>query len=390
MIMHLEGKMRAPDRISKYRAECGRTDWSPKKQDDNQRRKKMTKHEDESTEKREHRIKQFLTTHGLLRRYMDGTASDKETRILSEWQPSELDGLFTKLSEQEEQEADGRIYQRVSKMIALQNGRKAKRSWHRVSRAIPVYLQSYAAVTFLFILMGLGIYMFQKEGVAHRQQTYLEQGGNPTFFRTGKNEIKEISLPDGSLVWLNANTTLSYEPVLFNKKQRVVRIESGEAFFEVVKDRKVPFVVQSNSFKTTVLGTSFNVNCDGEWISVTVETGKVHLAKTDQSAEVILEKGQQATFYPMAKNFEVNETATPLSGRWRENILSLNEIPLKDAFDKMEEWYKVKIECESPLLLSRTIRGTYTNEPLQKVLEDLAFMLDIQYEWVNDSTVIIR
>ena len=109
---------------------------------------------------------------------------------------------------------------------------------------------------------------------------------------TPRGKDCKVTLPDGSQVWLNAESKISF-PDKFIGKERKVRIE-GEAFFQVVKDTKHPFIVSTDFFSTTVHGTSFNVDAySAKTASVTLVTGSVTVRPTN-GEETMIEPGEMA------------------------------------------------------------------------------------------------
>ena len=208
-------------------------------------------------------------------------------------------------------------------------------------------------------------------------------------YQTQKGEKKIIELPDGSKVHLNAATKIRY-PAEFSATERNIAL-TGEAFFLVKEDAKRPFTVLSGDIATTVLGTSFNVSAFAENDArITVVSGKVRVASQSGNAAIILTKGEQAVYNKQAGNLgKKTVNVAPYTG-WLSGTLHFEGITLGKAIARMERWYNVEIECSSSSLLERNIRGVYEKESLETVLEDLQFMLDLKYEFVNDSLVVIR
>jgi len=197
----------------------------------------------------------------------------------------------------------------------------------------------------------------------------------------------KVLLPDSSLVYLNSGAELHY-PEQFASNKRYVHLD-GEAFFKVKRNEKKPFTVQSGNFKTTVLGTSFNVINKGENnFQVTVRTGKVKVENTITKKQFILEKNTQVVFNEFERELIKDFVNAQMVTDWHKNILRFDAITAKEAFNKIEQWYHVKVHCESEPILNRKIRAAYINEPIDKVLKSLEFMIDIQYTIKNDSILI--
>lgn len=235
----------------------------------------------------------------------------------------------------------------------------------------------------LLVLVSISIFIYRLSAPHNaKQQTEM------VTVSAQRGERKTIKLPDGSAVSLNSGATIQY-PAAFSGDIRKIQL-TGEAFFDVTTDKKKPFIVTAGGFETTVLGTSFDINQTNGMISVTVETGRVRVAKSGRHEEVILEKGQQATFDRSADRFRKTAVVTAKYTEWKNHTLRFDEITVKEAFEKMEAWYNVTIQCDAAVLLNRKIKGTYHNESLQNVLDDLAFMIDMTYTYQSADTLIIH
>lgn len=206
---------------------------------------------------------------------------------------------------------------------------------------------------------------------------------------TPKGGAYQITLPDGTRVWLNAASTLKY-PARFDGDERVVELE-GEAYFEVVQIRKdvnsrrqpmevsqhVPFKVVTNSQTIAVLGTEFNISAyaDDPETKTTLVEGKVRVAAIVPGASNLtppvsyLEPGQQAV--TRGSLLEVSEVDVFDYTAWRDGIIVLNGARLADVMRQVERWYDVTIDV--PAL--KTNKTAYViinrNENLSSVLKAL-------------------
>ena len=155
-------------------------------------------------------------------------------------------------------------------------------------------------------------------------------------FVTKAGEQIEITLADGSRVWLGPKSRLL---VGFTKERRGIRLAIGEAFFTVKKDRSRPFSVRSPSGDITAVGTAFNVRAVDDHVTVAVSEGVVTVAPTAQltlpnPATVRVGSGQQLTFTAreQIKSLAVIQTPTPGErARWRDGVLIFRDEPLRDV-----------------------------------------------------------
>ena len=199
----------------------------------------------------------------------------------------------------------------------------------------------------------------------------------------------EIILPDGSKVFLNSGSKIIY-PEKFTKNSRAVTLE-GEAFFDVIKNPKKPFVITSSNLKTTVLGTTFNVEAysDVKDIKVTLATGKVSIDVAGKN--VILFPAQQAIFNKKDQKIKTHKVDVVKYLDWKKNVLRFENATLGEAVKKLEKWYNVDIELENENLSECRFTGTFKNEDLKTVLESLIFVKQgMHYVITPNDKVILK
>lgn len=147
----------------------------------------------------------------------------------------------------------------------------------------------------------------------------------------------QVTLPDGTKVWLNAQTTLKY-PTDFKNREREVEMQ-GEAYFEVVHNASQPFIVRSNEQTVKVLGTSFNINTYTGQATTTLINGSVQLSDQMQQTK-ILSPGQQAV--ETRNGFQVKHVDTENYIAWKEGVIILNRQNIHDILAQLERWYDVE------------------------------------------------
>lgn len=154
----------------------------------------------------------------------------------------------------------------------------------------------------------------------------------------------QITLPDGTKVWLNAASSLRY-PDRFNSNERRVALE-GEAYFEVARDESHPFIVESNGQSIEVLGTGFNVNAYGDepQLLTTLAHGSIRIYTADESKSIILKPGEQAAV--AGKNIKVKQVQVDEYTAWRNGKISLSQADLSGIIRQIERWYDVKFDIE--------------------------------------------
>lgn len=154
---------------------------------------------------------------------------------------------------------------------------KEKVNHNTTSKKKNIKQRTYISIAASIILL-IGISVF----------TYLSTNNKNKFAEfNSMQEIKELVLPDGSIVTLNRNSSIKF-PKKFASKNRLVEF-TGEAFFKISKNKNKPFIIKSNNAKITVLGTSFNVNSKNKKnILVTVKTGKVKFEKKNKEHLILI------------------------------------------------------------------------------------------------------
>lgn len=165
---------------------------------------------------------------------------------------------------------------------------------------------------------------------------------------TPKGRQYQLVLPDGSRIWLNAATTLTY-PVKFSKNKREVEIR-GEAYFEVEKTADWPFIVKTTSQQIEVLGTHFNVSAydDDELAKTTLVEGRVKVASSSEgrlaSREKVLKPGQQAITLRGSDHITIGGIDTEEVISWKENLFVFNNEEISEVMKKVSRWYDVEVE----------------------------------------------
>lgn len=220
-----------------------------------------------------------------------------------------------------------------------------------------------------------------------------------------------VTLPDGSTVYLNVSSKLTYDYGQNDSRQVVLE---GEAFFDVMKDVQRPFIIHTRKMDITVLGTTFNVRAYEE--DKTVETsliqGKVEVTiKGEVPEKVILSPHQKLVLFNEIKQQQV--VTSPVMGNpdkeqyrleevtvnpqdslvaetaWKENCLVFNAERFEDIALKMERWYDVQIIFEDRQVKDYRFTGTFINETVEQTLAALQFTSPFHYN-IDKKKIIIK
>lgn len=244
-------------------------------------------------------------------------------------------------------------------------------------------MMKYAAIFILAFSMGsLPLYIFNKS-----ERNALSIQYNTIEVPYGQRS--RITLYDGTRVWINSGTKLKY-PVVFNSTSRDVLIE-GEAYFEVAKDSKHPFVVNAGNLKVEVLGTHFNVCAypeDSE-LSTTLVEGSVNVFSMLSGKNVNLKPGEQAVLSRGNDGLKLLRVDTDLYTSWKGNVLKFNNATFEEVIKKMERWYDVKIIVAQSINTKERYTMNIKTESLREMLNLISRTTKMKYE-INESTVLIK
>lgn len=205
-------------------------------------------------------------------------------------------------------------------------------------------------------------------------------------------------LADGTRVWLNKQTTITYNHD-FGKRQREIFLD-GEAYFDVVKNSEVPLFIHAGDIDIEVKGTAFNVNAYHGTHQVQVALVRGAIAVTDrQNAghSVLLKPNEKLVFIPKTitqseSNFQVMAIKPNLLNReisWTTDTITFIKEKLKDLALRLEKKYDVKIDIKSEVLKEKRFSGTFTNQTLQQALDALKLSYPFTYT-INNRWVTIK
>jgi ferric-dicitrate binding protein FerR (iron transport regulator) len=200
----------------------------------------------------------------------------------------------------------------------------------------------------------------------------------------------KMFLPDGTLVWLNAGSKMTYSQG-FGVNDRAVQL-TGEGYFEVVKNKKLSFTVETNEFHVNVLGTKFNFRnyLDEEEATVSLLEGKVLVS--------IIKKGERVNLLPDQKVFLNKETGeiriakvnAQYTAEWTNGYLYFDEVLLPDIIKELERSYNVKITISDESLKTFRFYGNFVRREnrIEDILNMLASTNKIRYEMEGENILL--
>lgn len=241
--------------------------------------------------------------------------------------------------------------------------------------------QVAASVTGLLLLAGGG-WAFRH--VWNRQEIHTRYG-----------EVTTVTLPDGSSVRLNGNSTLTYPAKWLENDDREVWVE-GEAFFNVSKKQtatgRLKFITHTPNLDISVLGTQFNVNTRRGNTLVLLAEGKVELSKPDdQKAGVILMKpGDLATAQVGIEQVEVRPAKPQLHTAWVRQQFAFDNAPLRDIAQQLTDTWGISLIFEDKNLADRRFTGNLSSQDLETLITTLSTTFDVQADREGDRIYLRR
>lgn len=209
-----------------------------------------------------------------------------------------------------------------------------------------------------------------------------EPAASDMIVTVGPGERVSIVLPDGTKVNLNSETTLSYNVNDFNRKFREIAF-GGEAYFEVVKNERTPFIIKTNSMDVKVLGTAFNLQArDEEFINeISLIEGKVVLSVGNTRQEVLLFADQRAVFDKRTGRIRVLKTDPSLAAPWLKGELVFQATPIQHVFRAIERNYGIKVMLTQTNFPGNDLfTGTFSASNLHETLDILKMHYRFDYK----------
>ncbi len=190
-----------------------------------------------------------------------------------------------------------------------------------------------------------------------------------------------IELGDGTKVWLNHGSKLKY-PYRFEGENRKVFL-TGEAFFEVAHNAKVPFIVGTNRLDVKATGTAFNVSAypDEDVVETTLVEGKVILYERKSNSELKALTPGECLKFDAQKNVYTLETGNTLKyTAWKDGLLVFKNDNVEDIAKKLARWHNIEVEITNQKIKEYPFTATFSDETLPQVLELLSLATPVSYQ----------
>lgn len=281
-----------------------------------------------------------------------------------------------------------------------------ERATRRAKRRRRIFIGIVGTGIFVAVIAGIGWWAGSRHG-DHPEAMERAMKANlakkkETQVQTRMGTRTNLLLPDGTSVWLNAGSVLTY-PASFSAPDREVTLD-GEAFFDVVKDGKHPFIVHTSTMNIRVLGTSFDVKAyaaDRE-METTLIRGSVEITRKDapDAPRIMLKPNEKLIFHtlasangstPVGSTAEVNHLEVTalkpyktqdevIETAWLHNRLEFRGDSFEDLAVKMERWYNVRIRFTNEDLMKYRFYGSFEKESVMQALEELRMTAKFNYK----------
>lgn len=235
------------------------------------------------------------------------------------------------------------------------------------------------AAALLLPLVAVSIYLYSNRPIT-------QISGQVVQYVVPDGQKSKMILADGTQVWLNSGSTLSVS--MDNEDRRKVKL-TGEAYFDVTKDKKNPFIVEARDYSVKVYGTQFNVRTynDQNESETILKEGSVSIF-TNSKEEIKMAPGQRF-FLDSKKKQTLSEVNPGLYLSWKENVLKINNEKLQDLVVRMEHWFGVKIhinDYERVKDLKYTL--TIKTESLREMLDLMNYVTPITYKIEGENVIL--
>jgi transmembrane sensor len=208
----------------------------------------------------------------------------------------------------------------------------------------------------------------------------------PVSHETMVGEQQVLTLADGSRVTLNTDSRIAVD---YEKGVRRIRLDHGEALFEVARNKMRPFIVETSSGSVTALGTKFVVRELGEQMAVTLIEGKVAVSRTSKSPPVILKPGQRLT---LIEDAGASIDAPPIEAvtAWRRGEAMFDDISLIDAAAELNRYGTKKIIIDDPSVSSLRVSGVFATSDADEFARAIAALHGLKIEEEGDTVHLRR
>lgn len=308
----------------------------------------------------------------ILHKYFKGTASEEEEKMILRWVEAS--------EENKQQYLKERMFYDVSLFSDYDKKQHGKTPNKR--RLLPFLKWAGGVAASIVVLLSCYVLIDEYAYSQHVQwQTITVPAGQRI----------QIVLPDSTKVWINAKSTLKYANN-FGKRSRKVELD-GEAFFEVTKNARIPFIVNTEDKQIEVVGTSFNVNAysgTNEFETMLVE-GIVDIYSANNH-KIITRLTKDELFIAQGNQYRKKSVSSYEHLRWRDGLYCFDDAPFGIILKNLEKYYNVNFTVENPDILTHQITGKFREKDgVEHVLRTIQKDHKFSYSISEDrETIVIK
>ncbi len=309
----------------------------------------------------------------LYHRYLRGELSEDELTSFKESVDNASDDELWQMMEDETLHVENvRMSAEIREEILRNIHKKI-----RLRRLFSTFLK--CAATILVLTVCATVYLWYHQSSLNAAQPMSEVIVAP-------GDKASIVLPDGTKVTMNSSTIIHY--AVEKHGRRDVVIKSGEAYFDVAKDRDHPFHVTVGDMQIEVLGTTFNVNAYGPQVATSLFSGSVKLTAAHLKDAYMLKPSEKSVYETANHSISIKEADMDEDAGWKNGYLIFNSLSLQEVLTKIERWYGVKIKLENPKYADDKLTGSFRNETLESVLNSLSIQYKFTYQTQEDLIIV--
>lgn len=293
-----------------------------------------------------------------------------------------------KFEEKQEHKADDDVQPVLDLVdrLVMQKGIDVEKNWHQLharmhhrkqKNQLLTWIRNIAAIL-LLPLLGLSAYLYYQTNTLKSKSVGLLETTTAYGVRT------KITLSDGSEVWLNSGSTLSY-PERFTEDKRQVTL-SGEAFFKVKSDKDHRFDVQtSDGITVSAYGTEFNIQAYAEEpeIKATLAEGHIQIDQINQPGSQELIPWEQAVYSRHTQQMQVRKANLLVETAWKDGKLVFRRTPMEEIAKQLSRHFNVNIQLQGKEIFDYTYSATFTTETLAEILSLLEKTAPIRCEIIK-------
>lgn len=278
---------------------------------------------------------------------------------------------------------------RTSSELKLHDKVKTVRNWDKISTKIKreqqkirflKIIRTSAAILLLPILIFSGYLYFELKDLHNESAQQLE-------VMASSGMVSKVTLPDGSEVWINSKSRISY-PQKFVGKRRQVNL-SGEAYFKVASSKSHPFdVILDNGLTVSAYGTEFNIDSysDESTIKVTLVDGNVNVNDTNEDLNIRLNKGEQLLYKRDTKEIKVSDVNLFVETAWKDGKIVFRRTGMEDVVRRLSRHFNVVVQLKDKELYEYEYSATFTDENLSEILDLLSRTAPIEYKILHPKS----